>query len=70
MKQWFGDERKKVDARGETLYTYNGAADSNAALRLARLYKKDPEFTVGGLVEGRNHGVTGDGERVYVVSSV
>ncbi|KAG4438722.1 hypothetical protein IFR05_005802 [Cadophora sp. M221] len=59
VKQWFDNERKKVDAKGETLYTCNGPADPNAALRLARMYKKDPEFTVRGLVEGRINGVTG-----------
>ena len=59
MKQWFDNERKKVAASGQALYTRNGDADAGASAKLTRLYKTDPESTVTALLEGRIDGVTG-----------
>ena len=64
MKQWIDNERKKVAASSQALYTRNGDADAGASAKLTRLYKTDPESTVRACVEGIIDGVTGNVVRV------
>ncbi|CAG8949197.1 hypothetical protein HYFRA_00004820 [Hymenoscyphus fraxineus] len=66
VDSWFQAERKKAEKNGEDLWSRNRDNDPNAAAKMWRAYKRDPEGYVEGLTSGRIHPGTGEDRYIYV----
>ncbi|CAG8982548.1 hypothetical protein HYALB_00002330 [Hymenoscyphus albidus] len=60
VDSWFQAERKKAEKNGEDLWSRNRDNDPNAAAKMWRAYKRDPDGYVEGLTSGRIHPGTRD----------